>query len=1149
MKQKLLLLGASALASTGAFAQITLPQPTNFIDLKISEGTDTAFFYLYSKDAQKFYTAVDPYQTRGGVGATGIKCYITKFLEEETGEWDGYSYLLNDYVPKLSAWKVAFLEDSTQIYVDHASQPDYLWSIKDNGDKTYKIYGSAANDTYNPNTYPNHYLGLDVTSSAANVQLTTELPEGEGHYTDWSLVSVEDYNTYYAAYEAVKDQYDAAQLLLAQLQIAKANGIDVTAEEAVYKNTESTVEEIQAAEASVKAKIQEYDETSVDPKNPKDVTSAYINNPTFDDGIDGWTSTTGAQNNTTATNKIDNVKSVGASGKFWENWNPSAFTGKMYQELTGLPNGVYKLEIAAFVNGATSGAWVYANSDSVAVTEVAEDDYPFNVYTVYTVVEDQKLEIGLKQPIAKVNWMGIDNPKLTYYGNKLESYNVYADELLQGLTTDYSDTEIHLTKSVREAWVAAKAKLSVTASTQDEAVQNIKTFKSLNEDAAASAAAYKEFEEVVDARIADIADRGLSGDSVDWLTDWESEVYEEIKTNQEQTTDEIKALQAKIESVYAYCLKNYLAEGDDCTALLTNPDYNSGTDGWSGTEFTVGGSGTNPCAEAYNKNFDVHQTVKGAVKGVYKVELQAFYRETWNDTSFSNYSADPTAESITQVYVNEFSKPVANVFKEPAKAAWASGNDYEFTAPAGLYDGIDEGTTLYVPNGMTGASNAFDQGYYNQYIYGLVLDDEGTMKIGIRQENGSLDGRWSLWDKWKITYMGKNEEALDELTEQYSSKATSVTTTYEKIYNETLTALNNAVETAENATDADAKFDAVVSLVSAINAAETSGKNYETLSTKLNDLVDAISTYEESKYAQEASELYNKASESYDAANLSDEQIEKTIAEISEMTGKLKLPNNVDDASDSNPIDLTEIIVNPDFLDKNVDGWSGTALSTNSTANKNAEHFNKTFDTYQTITGLPAGTYEIKLDGFYRAGSADNDYTFVQADSSARYGAYLYAETGEGKFSTPLKNNSEGAVVDALNGGTDENLLTEGRTYVPNTMGTAALYFAENKYPNSLTVKVGEDGVLKLGIKKDVTRSQDWTIISNWQLFYYGSDSQKKVDGDAVKIDDVDDAVEVVSTTYYTLGGAALAAPAPGTNIVKQVLSNGKVRTMKIYLK
>ena len=143
-------------------------------------------------------------------------------------------------------------------------------------------------------------------------------------------------------------------------------------------------------------------------ENP--VAAPFVVNGTFDNNTDGWTSTGEFQNRGTATNQ------AGAfTGKFWENWNPSAKENKMYQVIENIPNGVYLLKIAAFVNTLANptneSQFVFANSDKVYLTTGEP-----TMYEVYTKVEANTMEIGLEQITATANWMGIDNISLTYFG-------------------------------------------------------------------------------------------------------------------------------------------------------------------------------------------------------------------------------------------------------------------------------------------------------------------------------------------------------------------------------------------------------------------------------------------------------------------------------------------------------------------------------------------------------------------------------------------------------------------------------------------------------------------------------------------------------------------------------------------------------------
>ena len=91
----------------------------------------------------------------------------------------------------------------------------------------------------------------------------------------------------------------------------------------------------------------------------------FIVNPTFDTNINGWSRTTGAQNNKLATNK--NEGAFLNTMPFWENWNGSAFTCKMYQLVNGLPAGRYTLKMGVFGNQGGEGLFVYAGTNEAAL--------------------------------------------------------------------------------------------------------------------------------------------------------------------------------------------------------------------------------------------------------------------------------------------------------------------------------------------------------------------------------------------------------------------------------------------------------------------------------------------------------------------------------------------------------------------------------------------------------------------------------------------------------------------------------------------------------------------------------------------------------------------------------------------------------------
>lgn len=197
-------------------------------------------------------------------------------------------------------------------------------------------------------------------------------------------------------------------------------------------------------------------------------------------------------------------------------------------------------------------------------------------------------------------------------------------------------------------------------------------------------------------------------------------------------------------------------------------------------------------------------------------------------------------------------------------------------------------------------------------------------------------------------------------------------------------------------------------------------------------------------------------------------------------------------------IDVTDVyIVNPRFDNDDVTtGWTGTGFGTYDPM-ENAEHYNKTYDTYQTISGLNAGTYRLSLQAFYRMGSATNDYELYSSNNYADYQyAELYASSSTGFYSTKIAPASSAALKNSLGGaastvppnqswwGGDDGLE---HFQIPNNMEAAYYWFKAGYYKNSVECEVGKDGTLTIGIQKSNIINEDWTCLDNWQLEYYGT--------------------------------------------------------------
>ncbi len=191
-------------------------------------------------------------------------------------------------------------------------------------------------------------------------------------------------------------------------------------------------------------------------------------------------------------------------------------------------------------------------------------------------------------------------------------------------------------------------------------------------------------------------------------------------------------------------------------------------------------------------------------------------------------------------------------------------------------------------------------------------------------------------------------------------------------------------------------------------------------------------------------------------------------------------------ATAEDPRDGSNLIVNATFdVIGDFTGWSGTAFGAGGTTSTCAEHYNKTYDTYQDIEGLPAGRYKFSVQGYYRRGSASNDWSLQTSENpdAQRY-AIFYIVTGENDTtSVPIVSASSGAVVTSFGGATS----SVGDYVIPNTMEAANYWFQNGYYMNEINLILEDGGDVRIGVKKDAKiNDNDWSIFDNFSLLYYG---------------------------------------------------------------
>ena len=1080
--------------------------------------------YLYNVGAKGFFSDEGgAYDTQAMVTDKGIKMYVQKYIDPTLtppdSVWDGSTLVIWDYATKHQGWYNLFINDTEVLYVDRASQLNWFFELEDRGDNIWRIYGGEKNPSLSQKEWGG-YLGVDLTGSESNVLKPFLNPDdvanADDYGVDWYFVSPEEYENV----QAKLVTYNLAQELKAKIDQALEKGIDVSEAQRVYDNTSSTDQEITDAIAAVSTAIRESYENSASVDSPMDMASAgLLQNPTFDVDYSGWTYNTGATNHGLATNMSDGTNLI---GNVWENWDPNPFVGKMYQVIPDAPHGIYRFSLGVYSNY-ENGTFAYCAGDSSEFIGTSP-----TTLEVFTTFQGDTLEFGLKKTDMVGNWVQMDNAVLTYYGNTIESYSYWINSIIES-APDFENSykSVSAYSSYQDVIEWAKA-----LSTKDEIIAGVDTFKNAlavmqaNVDAYASYATYVE-----DAR--DAVDETGNEE----LSDYVMEVAEPILENGELSTDEIIAETEKLKNMIEEARKNNIVEGAECSFLISNNNFKSKLTGWLVDESlatpTVGGLEDYPSVECWQANFDIYQEFGELPNGVYRVDVPAFYR---TESNAGAWETRETAEISTYLYINEEYSAVKNVMSEDVASSDFYSNAY--STPNGTY----------TPNDMTSASTAFANGLYKNSVYGAVTD--GTMRVGIRNTTGSLGDRWSIWGTFRLYYEGYNADVIKDILQPLIAEAKDTLSNclfsqIEKGKLQTrVTEASNAI-----ATDADGEtlFGLYVGFRELIDSAKVSIASYKTMYSWADQLANVIDETQETASEDainNASEVYDKVNNGYEAGSFTTAEADSMVTVIKAAITKLRIPDTV--ASDETPADFTAVIVNPNYDNDDNEGWTGSSAAHQTY--QNAEFYNTNFDMYQIIYGLPNGTYKVNVHGFYRSGEATQAYEKYTEDvAKDTINSFIYAESDGVVSSVPFTTIFAGCNEAGINGGEGEVKLTDGM-YIPNTMQTAAMYMENGYYlTNSLICKV-TDGTLKIGVKKEALFGGDWTLFDTWSLLYYGDNSAQNPDGDASGIE-TPEAAEVVSTTYYTLGGVTSSVPVKGINIVKSVMSDGTVKVSKILVK
>lgn len=522
----------------------------------------------------------------------------------------------------------------------------------------------------------------------------------------------------------------------------------------------------------------------------------------------------------------------------------------------------------------------------------------------------------------------------------------------------------------------------------------------------------------------------------------------------------------------------------DKTSLIVNPSYDSNNNtGWSG-DAPAFQSWTD--AEFYKKKFNTYQNITGAPKGVYALNVQAFYRSGFSNVAYENYInmtqydaklyAEADGEKVQVDIVNPFSEALT----EPLGM-----NESNVTAA--------DGTVYYIPNNMQTAEEYFNLGKYNNKVF--FATEDGDMTIGMMKDNSDTpDGNWVLYDNWGLTYYGNGADAytmwLDEAkkaAKDYSGLSEDVLVT-----NGVIDAYNDAIAgltIANSKADVLAAINTINEEVAKVDANIAAWKEYKDIRDKAAVIAndeqisgsdkDDLADYIEFDYGDIIGELA-----------LSTEEVYAEIEKVKTMYDNA-IKNGIKEGTDV----TDKYLVNADFETANK-GWivekanGGNVAYGGTNTNKCFEAWNNSnFDIYQEVADAPIGVYEISVQGFYRYGRGQNAYNAFVGGTAPNDAVNIYVNNNNAHFKSVF---DEPVANGELYTSQTWSESTEAEYWYPDGMISGSEAFANGMYvATSFGVVANAGDVLRIGVKGATNQLGDsWAIWDNFKMVFQGTKAE-----------------------------------------------------------
>ena len=512
------------------------------------------------------------------------------------------------------------------------------------------------------------------------------------------------------------------------------------------------------------------------------------------------------------------------------------------------------------------------------------------------------------------------------------------------------------------------------------------------------------------------------------------------------------------------------------------------------------------------------------------------------------------------------------------KANGMTGAYYWFKTP------IKDATDFITMPAMDAQGNITDNFYTNHIL--VTLYQDGDFTIGLKS---TVSSDWVIWDNFQIKFRGMDVNAfkqqilskVEDLEKAHAATTAEgdpiyITQKGQDIYEAAVAngkTVAQTVKTTEEFRNAVEQLDAAIAY---INEGGALAIDLEDLLGEYDELrIDNIASPDYSDfrdYLDAKLDLFKKKVETDENEEVITSYVYKT--RVADNEALAAMPEEVGARwtqfimafTQDNPYDdgtnfgnATEAIYNPryngyaDDGTYSVKGWSievpDSITNTNEfrAADAVAQTYNfPYFKVSQTVKGLTTGWYLITVDGFYRPGLPSKMTTEETANEK---NVNIFGESSFGIFETPImrvmKHAQEGKLE--IENGTESAITIDGITsYIPNNTVAAYGYINQllntevsatpafetiprynSLYRNDLFARVGEDGVLTIGLTNHAKSVEgDWTVFTNWTLTYLGTETPDGIQSATTK-----SANGIVN--IYTIDGRQAQRLQRGINIVR----------------